>query len=191
MFLSFLSFFWIFDFCFLTSFPFLSFFEFLEFLIYLFLQFFSYVFDSFCLFWHFLSFVVIYLSFFSFCLFLSFVCHLFVIVCHFCHFLSVCLWFFVIVLSFSDFLFFDFMRDFTLPKGLTFGLVSCLCFELPTASGPKSARVYCGYWPGPTRVMLPSRQDDGNIRAPARACIVSVDVSIAVHGGVRWRQLWL
>ena len=37
------------------------------------------------------------------------------------------------------------VRDFTLPKGLTFGLVSCLWFELPTASGPKSARVYCGY----------------------------------------------
>ena len=37
------------------------------------------------------------------------------------------------------------MRHFTLPKGLTFGLVSCLWFELPTASGPKSARVYCGY----------------------------------------------
>ena len=48
------------------------------------------------------------------------------------------------------------MRDFTLPKGLTFGLVSCLLFELPTASGPKSARVYCGYRPGPTRVTLPS-----------------------------------
>ena len=51
----------------------------------------------------------------------------------------------------------------------------CLWFELPTASGPKSARVYCGYRLGPTRVPLPSRQDGGNVRAPAlsrglRAC---------------------
>ena len=46
------------------------------------------------------------------------------------------------------------MRDFTLPWGLSLGLVKCFCFELPTASGPKSARVYCGYRPGPTRVAL-------------------------------------
>ena len=68
------------------------------------------------------------------------------------------------------------MRDFTLPKGLTFGLVSCLWFELPTASGPKSARVYCGYRPGPTRVTLPSRQDDENVRAPALSRAVCVVV---------------
>ena len=36
------------------------------------------------------------------------------------------------------------LRDFTLPKGLTFGLVLRMWTELPTASGPKSARVYCG-----------------------------------------------
>ena len=58
-------------------------------------------------------------------------------------------------------------RDLTFPQGLTFGLLMCLWFELPTASGPKSARMYCGYRPGPTRVTLPSRQDDGNVRAPA------------------------
>ena len=39
----------------------------------------------------------------------------------------------------------------TLPsrKGLTSGLLMYLWFELPRASGPKSARVYCGYRPGP------------------------------------------
>ena len=35
------------------------------------------------------------------------------------------------------------LLDYTL-KGLTFGLVMYLWFELPTASGPKSARVHCG-----------------------------------------------
>ena len=29
------------------------------------------------------------------------------------------------------------------------GLLLCFVYELPTASGPKSARVYCGYRPGP------------------------------------------
>ena len=45
--------------------------------------------------------------------------------------------------------------------------VLCCCDEPPTASPPKRARVYCGCQPGPTRVMLPSRKDDGSIRAPA------------------------
>ena len=46
------------------------------------------------------------------------------------------------------------MRDFILPWGLLLGLVKCVWTELPTASRPKSARVYCGYRPGPTRVAL-------------------------------------
>ena len=41
------------------------------------------------------------------------------------------------------------MRDFTLPWGLLLRLVKCLWTELPTASGPKSAQVYCGYRPAP------------------------------------------
>ena len=48
----------------------------------------------------------------------------------------------------------------------------------------------------PTRVMLPSRQDDGNIRAPALACVVArgvVDVvSVLQHkkgrGGEKRRK---
>ena len=32
---------------------------------------------------------------------------------------------------------------------------------------------YCGCLPGPTSVILPSRQDDGSIRAPTRACAVT------------------
>ena len=46
----------------------------------------------------------------------------------------------------------------------------------PTASPPKRALVFCGCQPGPTRVMLPYRQDDGSIRAPAlclRGCLWS------------------
>ena len=84
------------------------------------------------------------------------------------------------------------MRDFTLPWGLTFGLVMCLWFGLPTASGPKSARVYCGYRPGP-RVTLPSRQDDGDVRAPALSRAVCVVVQVVAAGRVRlwsfYRQL--
>ena len=50
------------------------------------------------------------------------------------------------------------------------------------ASGPKSARVYCGCRPGPTRVTPPSKQDDGNVRAPslARAVCVAVQVVAVV-----------
>ena len=58
----------------------------------------------------------------------------------------------------------------------SFCLVLCCCDEPPSASPPKRARVYCGCQPGPTHVMLPSRQDDGNIRAPAlclRGCLWS------------------
>ena len=40
------------------------------------------------------------------------------------------------------------------------------CGELPTASWPKSARVYCGYRPGPIRVIPPPRQGGGGTRAP-------------------------
>ena len=32
---------------------------------------------------------------------------------------------------------------------------------------------YCGCHPGPPSVMPPSRQDDGDIRAPTRACVVT------------------
>ena len=53
------------------------------------------------------------------------------------------------------------------PEGFDVWARVVLVVELPTASGPKSARVYCGYRPGPTRVTLPSRQDDENVRAPA------------------------
>ena len=77
------------------------------------------------------------------------------------------------------------MRDLTLPKGLTFGLVLCLWIELPAASGPKSARVYCGYRPGATRVTPPSRQDDGNVRAPALSRAVCVVVQVVAVGRVR------
>ena len=61
----------------------------------------------------------------------------------------------------------------------------CLWFGLPTASGPKSARVNCGYRPGPTRVTLPSRQDDRNVRAPALSRAVFVVVQVAAVGRVR------
>ena len=65
----------------------------------------------------------------------------------------------------------------------------CLWFEQPTASGPKSARVYCGYRPGPTRVTLPSRQDDENVRAPALSRAVCVVVQVVAVGRVRWWSL--
>ena len=64
----------------------------------------------------------------------------------------------------------------------------CVVCELPTASSPKGARVYCGYRSGPTGVMPPSRQDDGNIRAPALACVLAVCVLHCARGRVcsRW-----
>ena len=63
----------------------------------------------------------------------------------------------------------------------------CLWFELPTASGPKSARVYCGYRPGPARVTLPSKQDDENVRAPALSRTVCAVVLVSdVCGGGRF-----
>ena len=65
-------------------------------------------------------------------------------------------------------------------------LVLWFC-EQPTASPPEWARVYCGFRPGPTRVMPPSRQDDGDIRAPALACIVGVVVHVVACGRVWWR----
>ena len=58
--------------------------------------------------------------------------------------------------------------------------------ELPTASGPKSARVYCGYRPEPTRVTRPSRQDDGDVRAPALSRAVCVVVQVVAVGRARW-----
>ena len=58
--------------------------------------------------------------------------------------------------------------------------------ELPTASGPKSAGVYCGYRPGPTGVTPPSRQDDGNVRAPALACLVCMPVQVVAVTRVWW-----
>ena len=54
--------------------------------------------------------------------------------------------------------------------------------EQPTASLAYQAQVYCGLRPGPTRVMLPSRQDDGNIRTPALACVVARGVVVVVSG---------
>ena len=54
--------------------------------------------------------------------------------------------------------------------------------EQPTTSLPQQARVYCGFGPGTTRVMLPSRQDDGNNRAPALACVVARGVVDAASG---------
>ena len=44
------------------------------------------------------------------------------------------------------------------------GLLWCVACELPTTSMADQARVYCGNRPRPTRA--PSRQDDGNVRAP-------------------------
>ena len=74
------------------------------------------------------------------------------------------------------------MRDFTLPWGLLVGLVQCMWTELPTASGPKSARVYFGYRPVPTRCGPPPRQYGGGIRAPVLACVECVCVEVvAVH----------
>ena len=58
--------------------------------------------------------------------------------------------------------------------------------ELPTASGPKSERVYCGYRPGPTRVSPTSRQDDENVSAPALSRAVCVVVQVVAVGRVRW-----
>ena len=52
----------------------------------------------------------------------------------------------------------------------------------------KSARVYFGFRPGPTRVTPPSRQDDGNVRAPALSRAVCVVVQVVVVGRLRW---WL
>ena len=70
-------------------------------------------------------------------------------------------------------------RDFTLPWGSSFGLVKCLWTELPTASGPKSARVYSGVLWVLTRTHPcgpPPRQDGGGTRASALACVVCVVV---------------
>ena len=78
------------------------------------------------------------------------------------------------------------MRDFTFPWRLTFGLVWRLWIELPAASGPKSARVFCRCRPGPTCVTLPSRQDGGNVRAPALSRAVCVVVQVVAVGRVRW-----
>ena len=54
------------------------------------------------------------------------------------------------------------MRDFTLPWGVLVGLLLCL-WNLSNPQPPDRSPhgVYCGYRPGPTRVMPPSRQDDG------------------------------
>ena len=82
------------------------------------------------------------------------------------------------------------MRDFAFPWGLTFGLVMYLLTELPTASGPKSTRVYCGYGLGPTRVTPPSRQDDGDVRAPALSRAVCVVVQVVAVGRVRWLSFY-
>ena len=60
---------------------------------------------------------------------------------------------------------------------------------LPTGSGPKSARVYCGYRLGPTRVTPPSWQDDGNVRAPALACLVCVAVQVVAVARGWWSFL--
>ena len=60
----------------------------------------------------------------------------------------------------------------------------CILCELPTASLSSQARVYCGYRPGPTRVMPPPRQGGGDIRAPALACVLAVCARGHVCG--RW-----
>ena len=65
-------------------------------------------------------------------------------------------------------------------------VVIVLC-EQPTASLASKARVYCGFRPGPTCVTPPSRQDDGNVRAPARVCTLVVCVCCRVRGE---RTLW-
>ena len=62
-------------------------------------------------------------------------------------------------------------------------VVSWLCCGACTVSYPQPP------WPtsGPTRVMPPSRQDDGNIRAPALACVFAVCVWRFARGHVcRW-----
>ena len=82
------------------------------------------------------------------------------------------------------------MWDFTLPWVVLIGLVMCLWTKLPTASRPKSARVYCGCRPGPTRVTPPSRQDDGNVRAPALSRAGCVVVQVVAVGRVRWRLFY-
>ena len=67
--------------------------------------------------------------------------------------------------------------------------VWCSCgFELSVVSWSLSSRKYCGYWSGSIRVMLSSRQDDGDLRAPAVVCIVCVVVHVVAGGRVRW---WL
>ena len=53
----------------------------------------------------------------------------------------------------------------------------CVDFCAVCESHPQPPSVkalgYCGCQPGPPSVILPSRQDDGSIRAPTRACAVT------------------
>ena len=64
------------------------------------------------------------------------------------------------------------------------GLVECC--ELPAASLAYQARGYCGYRQGPTRVMPLSRQDDGDVRAPALACTGCVSWCCFTRGRASW-----
>ena len=62
----------------------------------------------------------------------------------------------------------------------TCGVLWSRCSELPTASWPKSARVYSGYGPGPTRMAPPPWQGGGSTRAPALT-YVSAGANIVIH----------
>ena len=75
--------------------------------------------------------------------------------------------------------------------GLVGGRVMVVC-GLTAASYPlpslARARVYCGYRPGPNRVIPPHRQGGGGTKAPALACVVTlgevvVHVVVSVAGG--------
>ena len=57
-----------------------------------------------------------------------------------------------------------------------------LLSEQPAASLAYQARVYCGSRLAPTLVKFPSRQDDGNIRAPALAFALARGMVAVVYG---------
>ena len=61
------------------------------------------------------------------------------------------------------------------------GLLWSRCSSLPTASWPKSARVFCGYWPDPPVWHLhPGRVVEGGTRAPALT-FVTGGAGVVVH----------
>ena len=59
-------------------------------------------------------------------------------------------------------------------SGFAWTLVLSVVVQMSHPQPPSvDALVCCGCQPGPRSVILPSRQDDGSIRAPTRACAVT------------------